>query len=161
MAEWLDIVFEKTANYLNKFNEIIDNNYDIGDERTNEIFMDKFVNYKDASFGDKIGWNVEYEPVWAGEGKVMGWMPKNEYIRGKRASIVFEDLEPNYKIKFDKYGFLNINGNKYTITFDSAIKVEKRGLYDLCIDNHIDIPESISKDSPCYKQFMKEKEVVE
>lgn len=34
----------------------------------------------------------------------------------------------------------------------------KRGLYDLCIDDNMDIPESISKDSPCYRQFMKEKE---
>ena len=36
--------------------------------------------------------------------------------------------------------------------------VEKRGLYDLYIDNHIDIPDTISKESPCYKQFMKELE---
>ena len=40
-----------------------------------------------------------------------------------------------------------------------AKPMEKRGLYDLYIDNHIDIPEGISKDSPCYKQFMKEKEI--
>ena len=56
----------------------------------------------------------------------------------------------NYEIKVDKDGYVYI---------DYLKPVEKRGLYDLYIDNHIDIPEGISKDSPCYKQFMKEKEM--
>ena len=41
--------------------------------------------------------------------------------------------------------------------FYCAKPMERRGLYDLYIDNHIDIPDTISKESPCYKQFMKEK----
>lgn len=109
--------------------------------------MDKFVDCKDVPLGDKIGWNVEYEPVWAGEGKVIGWKPKvGIYARGGRANVVFAGLESNYELKIDN-------------AFDCLKPVEKRGLYDLYIDNCIDIPESISKDSPCYKQFMKEKEM--
>ena len=57
------------------------------------------------------------------------------------------------------YAAYNGNGNtKIAEGFYCTKPVEKRGLYDLYIDNHIDIPEGISKDSPCYKQFMKEKE---
>ena len=124
--------------------------------------MADFVNYKDVPFGDKdywevdrdlvwgsvgneIGWNIEYKPVWDVEGKIAGWRPKaTVYARGGRAEVVFADVNANYEIKVDKEG---------------TKPAEKRGLYDLCIDNHIDIPDTISKESPCYKQFMKEKEM--
>lgn len=122
--------------------------------------MDKIVDYKEVPIGDKnywevdrdlvqggvgneIGWNIEYRPVWDVEGKIVGWRPKAAvYARGGRAEVVFTDVGVNYVIKADKEG---------------KEPVEKRGLYDLYIDNHIDIPDTISKDSPCYKQFMKEK----
>ena len=95
--------------------------------------MAEFVNYKEVPFGDKDGWYIEYKPVWNVEGGIAGWRPKaTVYARGGRAEVVFAD-----------------EGKK---------QVEKRGLYDLYIDNHIDIPEGISKESPCYKQFMKERE---
>ena len=112
--------------------------------------MAKFVDYKEVPLVDKnywkveselvrdgkgyvIGWNVEYEAVWDDENKIVGWKPK--------AVIYARDAS---EIKVDKEG---------------TKPAEKRGLYDLCIDNHIDIPDGISKDSPCYKQFMKEKEM--
>ena len=122
--------------------------------------MAEFVDYKEVPLGDKNywevdrdlvqgsvgnddGWNIEYKPVWDVEGKIAGWRPKAAvYARGGRAEVVFTDVGVNYVIKADKEG---------------KEPVEKRGLYDLYIDNHIDIPEGISKDSPCYKQFMKEK----
>ena len=121
--------------------------------------MAEFVDYKEVPIGDKAvfdvdrdlvwgsvgnadGWNIEYKPVWDVEGKIAGWKPKAAiYARGGRAEVVFADVNANYEIKVDKEG---------------AEPVEKHGLYDLCIDNHIDIPDTISKDSPCYKQFMKE-----
>ena len=121
--------------------------------------MDKFVDYKEVPIGDKnywevgrdivrggvgneIGWNIEYKPVWDVEGKIAGWKPKaSAYARGGRAEVVFTDVNANYEIKVDKEG---------------KKPVEKRGLYDLYIENHMDIPDTISKDSPCYKQFMKE-----
>lgn len=124
--------------------------------------MDKFVDYKEVPIGDKnywevdrdlvqggvgneIGWNIEYKAVWNVEGGIAGWRPKAAvYARGGRAEVVFADVNANYEIKVDKEG---------------TKPAEKRGLYDLYIDNHIDIPEGISKDSPCYKQFMKEKEM--
>lgn len=124
--------------------------------------MDKFVDYKEVPIGDKnywevdrdlvqggvgneIGWNIEYKPVWDVEGGIAGWRPKaTVYARGGRAEVVFADVNANYEIKVDKEG---------------TKPAEKRGLYDLCIDNHIDIPDTIPKDSPCYKQFMKEKEM--
>ena len=130
--------------------------------------MDKFVDYKEVPIGDKnywevdrdlvqggvgneIGWNIEYKPVWDVEGKAAGWKPKAAvYARGGRAEVVLADVNANYVVKADK------DGNVY---IDDLKPVEKRGLYDLYIDNHIDIPETISKDSPCYKQFMKEKEM--
>ena len=126
--------------------------------------MAEFVDYKEVPIGDKnywevdrdlvqgglgneIGWNIEYKPVWDVEGKIAGWRPKAAvYARGGKAEVVFADVGVNYVIKADKEG---------------KEPVEKRGLYDLYIDNHIDIPDTISKDSPCYKQFMKEKRVVE
>ena len=126
--------------------------------------MDKFVDYKEVPLGDKdywevdrdlvqggvgnaIGWNIEYKPVWDVEGKIAGWKPKaSVYARGGRAEVVFADVNANYVVKADKEG---------------KEQVEKRGLYDLYIDNHMDIPDTISKDSPCYKQFMKEKGMVE
>ena len=124
--------------------------------------MAEFVDYKEVPLGDKKywevdrdlvwgsvgnadGWNIEYKPVWDVEGKIAGWKPKAAvYARGGRAEVVFTDVNTNYEIKVDKEG---------------TKPAEKRGLYDLCIDNHIDIPDTISKDSPCYKQFMKEKEM--
>ena len=106
--------------------------------------MDKFVDYKEVPLGDKIGWNIEYKPVWDVEGKIAGWRPKAAvYARGGRAEVVYLDVNANYVVKADKEG---------------TEPVEKRGLYDLYIENHIDIPDTISKDSPCYKQFMKELE---
>lgn len=74
--------------------------------------------------------------------------------------VAFIDYAPNYELRIDDNGYVYLNGKNY-IKFDSTKPIENRGLYDLCIDNHIDIPDGISKDSPCYKQFMKEKEVVE
>ena len=130
--------------------------------------MAEFVDYKEVPIGDKnywevnrdivrggvgneIGWNIEYKPVWDVEGKIAGWRPKaTVYARGGRAEVVFADVGVNYVVKADK------DGNVY---IDDLKPVEKRGLYDLCIDNHIDIPDTISKESPCYKQFMKEKEM--
>ena len=106
--------------------------------------MAEFVDYKEVPFGDKDGWYIEYKPVWNVEGGIAGWRPKaTVYARGGRAEVVFADVNANYEIKVDKEG---------------TKPAEKRGLYDLCIDNHINIPDGISKDSPCYKQFMKEKE---
>ena len=106
--------------------------------------MAEFVDYKEVPLGDKIGWNIEYKPVWDVEGKIAGWRPKaTVYARGGRAEVVYSDVNANYIVKVDEEG---------------KEPVEKRGLYDLYIDNHIDIPDTISKDSPCYKQFMKEKE---
>ena len=106
--------------------------------------MAEFVNYKEVPFGDKDGWYIEYKPVWNVEGGIAGWRPKaTVYARGGRAEVVFADVNANYEIKVDK---------------EDAEPVEKHGLYDLYIENHIDIPDTISKDSPCYKQFMKEKE---
>lgn len=106
--------------------------------------MAEFVNYKEVPFGDKDGWYIEYKPVWNVEGGIAGWRPKaTVYARGGRAEVVFADVNANYEIKVDKEG---------------TKPAEKRGLYDSYIENHIDIPEGISKDSPCYKQFMKEKE---
>ena len=127
--------------------------------------MDKFVDYKEVPLGDKnywevdrdlvqggvgneIGWNIEYKPVWDVEGKIAGWKPKTAvYARGGRAEVVIADVGVNYVVKANKDGYVYIEDSK---------PVEKRGLYDLYIENHIDIPDTISKDSPCYKQFMKE-----
>ena len=129
--------------------------------------MAEFVDYKEVPLGDKNywkvdrdlvwgsvgnadGWNIEYKPVWDVEGKIAGWRPKAAvYARGGRAEVVIEDVGVNYVVKADKDGYVYI---------DYLKPVEKRGLYDLYIENHIDIPDTISKDSPCYKQFMKELE---
>ena len=106
--------------------------------------MAEFANYKEVPFGDKDGWYIEYKPVWNVEGGIAGWRPKaTVYARGGRAEVVFADVNANYEIKVDKEG---------------RKPAEKRGLYDLCIDNHIDIPDTIFKESPCYKQFMEEME---
>lgn len=126
--------------------------------------MAELVDYKEFPLGDKnywevdrdlvqggvgneIGWNIEYEPVWTNEEKIAGWIPKIENVHGKRIEEVLAYLADNYEIIID-------NNN----SFDCLKPAEKRGLYDLYIDNHIDIPDTISKESPCYKQFMKEKE---
>ena len=138
--------------------------------------MDNLVDYKEVPIGDKIGfdvdrdlveggvgnaigWNIEYKPVWNVEGKIAGWRPKAAvYARGKRGEVVLADVDVNYKIKVDEAGYVYIDDNRYN-PFESLKPVEKRGLYDLYIDNHIGIPEGISKESPCYKQFMKEKKM--
>ena len=113
--------------------------------------MDKFVDYINTLLGQEIGWDIEYKPVWDVEGKIAGWRPKAAvYARGGRAEVVLTDVDVNYVVKADKDGYVYI---------DDLKPVEKRGLYDLYIDNHMDIPDTISKDSPCYKQFMKEKEM--
>ena len=106
--------------------------------------MAEFVDYKEVPIGDKnywevdrdivrggvgneIGWNIEYKPVWDVEGKIAGWRPKAAvYARGGRAEVVFADVGVNYVVKADK------DGNVY---IDDLKPVEKRGLYDLCIDN--------------------------
>ena len=95
--------------------------------------MDIFVNYKEVPFGDKNYWEVD-----------------RDLVRGRSGKIAITDVGVNYVIKTGKDGYVYI---------DYLKPAEKRGLYDLYIDNHIDIPETISKDSPCYKQFMKEKEM--
>lgn len=140
--------------------------------------MDNFVDYKEVPIGDKIGfdvdrdfvrggvgnavgWNIEYEPVRANDEnnilRIVGWKPKAAvYARGGRAEVVLADVGVNYVIKADKDGYVYIDDNKYG--FESPKPVKKRGLYDLYIKNHMDIPDTISKDSPCYKQFMKELE---
>ena len=128
--------------------------------------MAEFVDYKEVPIGDKnywevdrdlvqggvgneIGWNIEYKPVWDVEGKIAGWKPKAAvYARGGRAEVVIADVGVNYVVKA-KDGYVYIEDSK---------PVEKRGLYDLYIENHMDIPDTISKESPCYKQFMKERE---
>lgn len=128
--------------------------------------MAEFVDYKEFPLGDKnyweidrdlvqgsvgnaLGWNIEYKPVWDVEGKIDGWLPKAAvYARGGMVEVVLADVGVNYVIKSDE------DGNVY---IEYLRPVEKRGLYDLYIDNHMDIPDTISKDSPCYKQFMKEK----
>ena len=113
--------------------------------------MAEFVDYKEVPLGDKIGWNIEYKPVWDVEGKIAGWRPKAAvYAPGGIAEVVIADVGVNYAIKTGKDGYVYI---------DYLKPAEKRGLYDLYIDNHMDIPDTISKDSPCYKQFMKEKEM--
>ena len=111
--------------------------------------MAEFVDYINALLGQEIGWDIEYKPVWDVEGKIAGWSPKAAvYARGGRAEVVIPDVGVNYVVRADKGGNIYIEDLK---------PLEKRGLYDLYIENHMDIPDTISKDSPCYKQFMKEK----
>ena len=103
-------------------------------------------------------WKIEYKPVWNVEGNIVGWRPKTAiYACGERAEVVFADVNANYEIRVDEAGNVYIDYNKYN-PFEDLKPAEKRGLYDLYIENHMDIPDTISKDSPCYKQFMKEKE---
>ena len=111
--------------------------------------MEEFVSYAEVAIGDKVDFGVNRVSARGGKGnvKIMDWVFKADYV----------DWNPANEVKIDKDGFVYINGNRYN-GFDCMKPVEKRGLYDLCIDNHIDIPEGISKDSPCYKQFMKELE---
>lgn len=127
--------------------------------------MDNLVDYKEVPLGDEVGWEIEYEPVRANDEnnilRIVGWRPKAAvYARGGRAEVVIANVGVDYKIKVDKSGYVYVDDNKYN-TFEDLKPVEKHGLYDLYIENHIDIPDTISKDSQCYKQFMKEKEVVE
>lgn len=124
--------------------------------------MDNLVDYKEVPLGDEVGWEIEYEPVRANDEnnilRFVGWKPKAAvYARGKRAEVVLADVGDNYKIKVDEAGYVYIDDNRCN-AFEDLKPVEKRGLYDLYIDNHIGIPEGISKESPCYKQFMKERE---
>lgn len=125
--------------------------------------MDNLVDYKEVPLGDEVGWEIEYKPVQANDGvnnilKFVGWKPKAAvYVRGERGEVVLADVDVNYKIKVDEAGYVYIDDNRYN-PFESLKPVEKRGLYDLYIENHMDIPDTISKESPCYKQFMKELE---
>ena len=59
--------------------------------------------------------------------------------------------------KFDVYEVEDYFGSKYLMYIEHINKY-KNGLYDSCIESHIDIPDGISKESPCYKQFMKERD---
>ena len=102
--------------------------------------MAEFVDYKEVPFGDKIVWDVD-----------------RDLVRGRRGKVAIVDVGVNYVIKTGKDGNVYIDYNNYN-TFESLKSSEKRGLYDLYIDNHMDIPDTISKESPCYKQFMKELE---
>lgn len=86
--------------------------------------------------------------------KVVGYA---NVVIGDKVKVINIDWGSNYEIKVDDKGYVYVNDNKYN-AFACLKPVESRGLYDLCIDNYIDIPDSISKDSPCYKQFMKERE---
>lgn len=127
--------------------------------------MDNLVDYKEVPLGDEVGWEIEYEPVRANDEnnilRIVGWRPKAAvYARGGRAEVVIANVGVDYKIKVDESGYVYVDDNKYN-TFEDLKPVEKHGLYDLYIENHIDIPDTISKDSQCYKQFMKEKEVAE
>lgn len=81
---------------------------------------------------------VNYKEVPFGDKNY--WEVDRVLVRGG----VGNEIVWSYVIKVDKEGIK---------------PVEKRGLYDLYIDNHMDIPDTIPKDSPCYKQFMKEKEM--
>ena len=60
--------------------------------------------------------------------------------------------------KFDVYEVEDWSGYKH-LAYIERVSKYKDGLYDSCVENHIDVPDGISKDSPCYKQFMKEKEM--
>ena len=137
MAKWENIVTDWKIEYKE---------VPLGDKDYWEVDRDLVQ----GGVGNEIGWNIEYKPVWDVEGKIAGWKPKAAvYARGGRAEVVIEDVGVNYVVKADK------DGNIY---IDYLKPVEKRGLYDLYIENHIDIPDTISKESPCYKQFMKERE---
>ena len=76
------------------------------------------------------------------------------------ANLIFSEatLDGYGDKKFDVYELEDYFGSKYLMWVEHINKT-KNGLYDLCIENHINIPDGISKDSPCYKQFMKEKEM--
>ena len=76
--------------------------------------------------------------------KVVPFVDKNYWK--VESGLARDGIGWSYEIKVDKEG---------------TKPVEKHGLYDLYIDNHIDIPEGISKERPCYKQFMKERGMVE
>lgn len=71
----------------------------------------------------------------------------------------FGCLFGNNNMAIDYAAYNGSDNTKIAGGFYCAKPLEKRGLYDLYIDNHIGIPEGISKDSPCYRQFMKEKEM--
>lgn len=59
--------------------------------------------------------------------------------------------------KFDVYEVEDGFGYKH-LAYIERFSKSKNGLYDSCIENHMDIPDSIHKESPCYRQFMKELE---
>lgn len=75
------------------------------------------------------------------------------------ANLIFSEatLDGYGDKKFDIYELEDYFGSK-CLMWVEHINKPKNGLYDSYIECHIDIPDSISKDSPCYKQFMKEKE---
>ena len=103
--------------------------------------MAEFVDYKEVPIGDKNYWEVDRDLVQGSVGNEIGWYIEYKPVWNVEGGIA--GVNANYEIKVNKEG---------------AEPAEKRGLYDLCIENHMDIPDSISKESPCYKQFMKESE---
>ena len=76
------------------------------------------------------------------------------------ANLIFSDvtLVGFGDSKFDVYEVEDLSGYKH-LAYIERVSKYKNGLYDSYIESHIDIPDSISKESPCYKQFMKEKEM--
>lgn len=75
------------------------------------------------------------------------------------ANLIFSDvtLVGFGDSKFDAYEVEDYFGSKYLMWIEHISK-PKNGLYDSCIESHMNFPDGISKESPCYKQFMKELE---
>ena len=75
------------------------------------------------------------------------------------ANLIFSDvtLVGFGDSKFDAYEVEDYFGSKYLMWIEHISKPEN-GLYDSCIESHMNFPDGISKESPCYKQFMKELE---
>lgn len=78
------------------------------------------------------------------------------------ANLIFSDvtLVGFGDSKFDAYEVEDYFGSKYLMWIEHISK-PKNGLYDSCIESHMNFPDGISKESPCYKQFMKERGMVE
>lgn len=83
--------------------------------------------------------------------KIVQELVSANLIFSEATLVGFEDS------KFDVYEVEDGFGYKHLAYIERSSK-SKNGLYDSCIENHMDIPDSIHKESPCYKQFMKERE---